>query len=169
MRSALTPSTRPSKRSLSRAVTSRPEASTWCGSRPSSTCRSMGRKGPRSDSWLRCADGSALEQIGVVIPGMPVTTATSARDGASQPARFEDSFSLRRSGSVHSKWRLNTSYSVLVDISVPNELPPHLHDILAPTALYSLGLAGIAIALTGGFLPARRAPRSRVAEILQCE
>ena len=52
---------------------------------------------------------------------------------------------------------------------MPNELPLHIHDILAPTALYSLGLAGIAIALTGGFLPARRAPRSRVAEILQCE
>ncbi len=25
-------------------------------SRPSSTCRSMGRKGPGSDSWWRCAD-----------------------------------------------------------------------------------------------------------------
>jgi len=50
-----------------------------------------------------------------------------------------------------------------------HELPPHLLDILAPTALYSLGLTGMPPALTGAILPARRAARSRVAEILQYE
>ncbi len=54
MRSGLPPSTRPLRRSLSRVVTSRPRASTWYASHPSSTCRSMGRKEPGSDSWWSC-------------------------------------------------------------------------------------------------------------------
>jgi ABC-type antimicrobial peptide transport system permease subunit len=35
--------------------------------------------------------------------------------------------------------------------------------------LYPLGLTGLAIALAGAFLPARRAARSRTAEILRSE
>jgi putative ABC transport system permease protein len=47
--------------------------------------------------------------------------------------------------------------------------PPFAFDVLHPTTLYPLGLTGLAIALAGAFLPARRAARSRVAEILRSE
>jgi putative ABC transport system permease protein len=47
--------------------------------------------------------------------------------------------------------------------------PPFAFDVLHPVTLYPLGLAGLAIALAGAFLPARRAARSRTAEILRSE
>jgi putative ABC transport system permease protein len=50
-----------------------------------------------------------------------------------------------------------------------NSLPPFAFDVLHPTTLYPLGAMGLAIALAGAFLPARRAARSRVAEILRSE
>jgi putative ABC transport system permease protein len=50
-----------------------------------------------------------------------------------------------------------------------NSLPPFAFDVLHPTTLYPLGAMGLAIALAGAFLPARRAARSRAAEILRSE
>jgi putative ABC transport system permease protein len=47
--------------------------------------------------------------------------------------------------------------------------PPFAFDVLHPRTLYPLALTGLAIALVGAFLPARRAARSRVAEILRSE
>jgi putative ABC transport system permease protein len=47
--------------------------------------------------------------------------------------------------------------------------PPFAFDVLPPMTLYPLGAMGLAIALAGAFLPARRAARSRVAEILRSE
>jgi putative ABC transport system permease protein len=47
--------------------------------------------------------------------------------------------------------------------------PPFAWDVFHPMTLYLLGLAGVAIALAGAFLPARRAARSRTAEILRSE
>jgi len=47
--------------------------------------------------------------------------------------------------------------------------PPLLSEVLRPVTLYPLGLTGLAIALVGAFLPARRAARSRAAEILRSE
>ena len=47
--------------------------------------------------------------------------------------------------------------------------PPFADDVFHPMTLYLLGLAGLAIALAGAFLPARRAARSRAAEILRAE
>ena len=42
-------------------------------------------------------------------------------------------------------------------------------DVLHPTTLYPLGVMGLAIALAGAVFPARRAARSRAAEILRSE
>jgi putative ABC transport system permease protein len=53
--------------------------------------------------------------------------------------------------------------------SIGNTPPPLAFDVLHPMTLYPLGLTGLAIALAGAFLPARRAARSRVAEILRSE
>ena len=50
-----------------------------------------------------------------------------------------------------------------------NSLPPFAFDVLHPATLYPLGAMGLAIALAGAFLPARRAARSRVAETLRSE
>jgi putative ABC transport system permease protein len=47
--------------------------------------------------------------------------------------------------------------------------PPFAWDVLHPGTLYPLGLAGVVIALAGAFLPARRAARSRTAEVLRSE
>jgi putative ABC transport system permease protein len=47
--------------------------------------------------------------------------------------------------------------------------PPFGLDVLGPMALYPLGLTGVAIALAGALLPARRAARIRAAEILRSE
>ena len=47
--------------------------------------------------------------------------------------------------------------------------PPFAFDVLHPMTLYPLTLAGLAIALAGALLPARRAARSRVAETLRSE
>jgi len=47
--------------------------------------------------------------------------------------------------------------------------PPFAFDVLHPSTLYPLGLTGLAIALAGALLPARRAARSRVAEVLRSE
>ncbi len=47
--------------------------------------------------------------------------------------------------------------------------PPFASDIPHATTLYPLGLTGLAIALVGAFLPARRAARSRAAETLRSE
>jgi putative ABC transport system permease protein len=52
---------------------------------------------------------------------------------------------------------------------IGDDLPPHLLDVLGPTVLYPLALTGLAIALAGAILPARRAARSPVAEILRSE
>ena len=52
---------------------------------------------------------------------------------------------------------------------VGNSAPPVVFDVLHPGTLYPLGLTGLAIALAGAALPARRAARSRVAEILRSE
>jgi putative ABC transport system permease protein len=50
-----------------------------------------------------------------------------------------------------------------------NSLPPFAFDVLHPMTLYPLGAMGLAIALAGAFLPARRAARSRAATILRSE
>ena len=50
-----------------------------------------------------------------------------------------------------------------------SSLPPFAFDVFDPKTLYPLGLTGLAIALAGAFLPARRAARSRPAEILRAE
>jgi putative ABC transport system permease protein len=47
--------------------------------------------------------------------------------------------------------------------------PPFAFDVLHPATLYPLGAAGLAIALAGAILPARRAARSRAAGILRSE
>ena len=47
--------------------------------------------------------------------------------------------------------------------------PPFAFDVLHPMTLYPLALTGLAIALAGAILPARRAARSRAAEILRSE
>jgi putative ABC transport system permease protein len=48
-----------------------------------------------------------------------------------------------------------------------SSLPPFIFDVFQPIPLYLLGLTGLAIALVGAFLPARRATRSRAAETLR--
>jgi putative ABC transport system permease protein len=50
-----------------------------------------------------------------------------------------------------------------------SSLPPFTFDVFQPMTLYLLGLTGLAIALVGAFLPARRATRSQAAEILRSE
>lgn len=50
-----------------------------------------------------------------------------------------------------------------------DDVPAFVFDVLHPVSLYPLGLAGLAIALAGAFLPARRAARSRVTEVLRSE
>jgi putative ABC transport system permease protein len=50
-----------------------------------------------------------------------------------------------------------------------SRLPAFAFDVFHPMTLYPLGLAGLAIALAGAFLPARRAARSRAAAILRAE
>jgi putative ABC transport system permease protein len=52
---------------------------------------------------------------------------------------------------------------------IGNDLPPAAFDVLHPATLYPLGLTGLAIALAGAFLPARRAARSRIVDILRSE
>jgi putative ABC transport system permease protein len=52
---------------------------------------------------------------------------------------------------------------------IGNRPPPFAFDVLHPTTLYPLGVMGLAIALAGAVLPARRAARSRAAEILRSE
>jgi putative ABC transport system permease protein len=47
--------------------------------------------------------------------------------------------------------------------------PPFAFDVLHPMTLYPLGLTGLAIAVAGAALPARRAARNRAAEILRSE
>lgn len=53
--------------------------------------------------------------------------------------------------------------------SIGNTAPPFAFDVLPPTTLYPLGAMGLAIALAGAYLPARRAARSRAAAILRSE
>jgi putative ABC transport system permease protein len=53
--------------------------------------------------------------------------------------------------------------------TIGNRPPPFAFDVLHPTTLYPLGAMGLAIALAGAFFPARRAARSRAAEILRSE
>jgi ABC-type antimicrobial peptide transport system permease subunit len=50
---------------------------------------------------------------------------------------------------------------------IGNRPPPFAFDVLPPTTLYPLGAMGLAITLA--VLPARRAARSRAAEILRSE
>lgn len=50
---------------------------------------------------------------------------------------------------------------------IGNRPPPFAFDVLHPMTIYQLGAMGLAIALAGAFLPARRAARSRAAEILR--
>jgi putative ABC transport system permease protein len=52
---------------------------------------------------------------------------------------------------------------------IGNRPPPFAFDVLHPTTLYPLGGMGLAIALAGAVFPARRAARSRAAEILRSE
>jgi putative ABC transport system permease protein len=52
---------------------------------------------------------------------------------------------------------------------IGNRPPPFAFDVLHPTTLYPLGAMGLAIALAGAVFPARRAARSRAAEILRSE
>ena len=52
---------------------------------------------------------------------------------------------------------------------IGNRPPPFAFDVLHPATLYPLGVMGLAIALAGALLPARRAARSRAAEILRSE
>jgi putative ABC transport system permease protein len=52
---------------------------------------------------------------------------------------------------------------------IGNHPPPFAFDVLHPTTLYPLGVMGLAIALAGAVLPARRAARSRAAETLRSE
>jgi putative ABC transport system permease protein len=52
---------------------------------------------------------------------------------------------------------------------IGNRPPPFAFDVLPPATLYPLGVLGLAIALAGAFFPARRAARSRAAEILRSE
>jgi hypothetical protein len=52
---------------------------------------------------------------------------------------------------------------------VGNRPPPFAFDVLHPTALYPLGVMGLAVALAGAAFPARRAARSRAAVILRSE
>jgi putative ABC transport system permease protein len=52
---------------------------------------------------------------------------------------------------------------------IGNHPPPFAFDVLHPTTLYPLGVMGLAIALAGAVFPARRAARSRAAEILRSE
>ena len=52
---------------------------------------------------------------------------------------------------------------------IGNSLPPLAFDVLHPATLVPLGLTGLAIALVGALLPARRAARSRIAETLRSE
>jgi putative ABC transport system permease protein len=56
-----------------------------------------------------------------------------------------------------------------VGTAIGNTPPPLAFDVLHPMTLYPLGVMGLAIALAGAFLPARRAARSRAAEILRPE
>jgi putative ABC transport system permease protein len=52
---------------------------------------------------------------------------------------------------------------------IGNRPPPFAFDVLHPTTLYPLGVMGLTIALAGAVFPARRAARSRAAEILRSE
>jgi putative ABC transport system permease protein len=52
---------------------------------------------------------------------------------------------------------------------IGNSLPPFAFDVLRPMTLYPLGVMGLAIAVAGAVFPARRAARSRAAEILRSE
>ena len=52
---------------------------------------------------------------------------------------------------------------------IGNSLPPFAFDVLHPMTLYPLGVMGLAIAVAGAVFPARRAARSRAAEILRSE
>jgi putative ABC transport system permease protein len=52
---------------------------------------------------------------------------------------------------------------------IGNRPPPFAFDVLHPATLCPLGAMGLAIALAGAFFPARRAARSRAAEILRSE
>ena len=48
-------------------------------------------------------------------------------------------------------------------------IPESSFDVFGPFALVGLGLAGLAIAAIGAFLPAQRAARVRIAPVLQAE
>jgi putative ABC transport system permease protein len=64
------------------------------------------------------------------------------------------------------------TYHELVNLlarEIGNSLPPFAYDVLHPTTLYPLGVMGLAIAVAGAAFPARRAARSRAAEILRSE
>ena len=50
-----------------------------------------------------------------------------------------------------------------------DDVPAFVYDVLHPITLYPLGLSGLVIGLVGAFLPARRAARSRVTEVLRSE
>jgi putative ABC transport system permease protein len=65
--------------------------------------------------------------------------------------------------------RIHHELVTQVGKAIGNTPPPLACDVLHPTTLYPLGLTGLAIALAGAFLPARRAARSRTAEILRSE
>ncbi len=48
-------------------------------------------------------------------------------------------------------------------------IPASATDVLPPVVVAALGLAGLAIAALGAYLPAQRAARTRIAEVLQAE
>src|SRR5262245_13537905 len=52
---------------------------------------------------------------------------------------------------------------------IGNSPPPFALEVLDPWTLYPLGVLGVAIALVGAFLPARRAAHSKAAAILRSE
>jgi putative ABC transport system permease protein len=66
---------------------------------------------------------------------------------------------------------VRTYHRVMTQLAqqIGNNAPPFAFDVLHPATLYPLGAMGLAIALAGAFFPARRAARSRAAEILRSE
>jgi putative ABC transport system permease protein len=66
---------------------------------------------------------------------------------------------------------VRTYHGLMTELAhqIGNRPPPFAFDVLHPTTLYPLGVMGLAIALAGAVLPARRAARSRTAAILRSE
>ena len=55
------------------------------------------------------------------------------------------------------------------DTAAHLDVPASAFDVLVPVAYLALALSGVAIAVLGAFLPARRAAWMRVAPVLQAE